>query len=348
MTVSPCDPRALKAASGILALTQGDPSGIGPEIALKCWIARDRLATPFFLLANPDHIARVAKSLGFAAPLAVVSPSEAIAVFHRALPVVPLANPVRGAFGASDAYDAPATLESIERAVGYVRSGQASAVVTNPIAKEPLYRAGFKHPGHTEWLGELAERDWNRGPLRPVMLLWSPLLAVVPVTIHVSLAQAIATLTTDAIVETARITAADLRSKFGVAAPRLAIAGLNPHAGEAGTMGREDIEIVAPAVAQLQAEGIDARGPLPPDTMFHAAARAKYDAAICMYHDQALIPIKTIAFDTGVNCSLGLPFARTSPDHGTAFDIAGKGVADPASLMAALDLAARLGARHSA
>ncbi len=327
---------------GVLAMTQGDPAGVGPELALKCWLARDQLPSPFFLLADPAHIRRVAAALGLEAPIEVCEPGDAATVFARALPVVPLASPVVGAAGASDPRDAPATLESIERAVGYARAGEASAVVTNPIAKEALYRAGFCHPGHTEWLGELAEHGWNTGPLRPTMLLWSPGLAVAPVTVHVSLARAIATLSTRAIVETSRVVATDLRAKFGVANPRLAIAGLNPHAGEAGSMGREDIEIVAPAVEQLRAEGVDARGPLPPDTMFHAAARARYDAAICMYHDQALIPIKTIAFDSAVNCTLGLPFARTSPDHGTAFDIAGKGVADPASLMAALRLASRL------
>ena len=331
-----------------LAVTQGDPSGIGPEIAIKAWLARDANTPPWFLLADPQHIARTASSLGLAAPIAQVEPDQTAATFATALPVVPLKAEVVGAPGKPDPCDAPSTLESIERAVGFVRAGEASAVVTNPIAKEPLYRAGFHHPGHTEWLGELAERDWSTGPLLPVMLLWSPMLAVVPVTIHVSLARAIATLTTDAIVETARVVAHDMRAKFGVAAPRLAIAGLNPHAGEAGTMGREDIEIVAPAVARLRAEGVDAFGPLPPDTMFHAAARARYDVAICMYHDQALIPIKTLAFDTGVNCTLGLPFVRTSPDHGTAFDIAGKGVADPASLKAALELAARLAARTTA
>jgi len=328
--------------SAALAMTQGDPSGIGPEIALKCWLARNASSAPFFLLADPAHIARVARSLDIAAPIKTCDPTEAPVVFGAALPVVPLANTVSGQPGKTEPGDAVATLESIERAVAYVRSGEAAAVVTNPIAKEPLYKAGFKHPGHTEWLGELAERGWNTGALRPVMLLWSPTLSVVPVTIHVSLSRAIATLTTDAIVETARIVAADFRAKFGVSNPRLAVAGLNPHAGEGGAMGREDIEIVAPAVARLQAEGIDAFGPMPPDTMFHAAARARYDAAICMYHDQALIPIKTVAFDSAVNCTLGLPFVRTSPDHGTAFDIAGKGVADPSSLMAALDLAARL------
>ncbi len=325
-----------------LAVTQGDPSGIGPEIAIKAWLARDANTPPWFLLADPQHIARTASSLGLAAPIAQVEPDQTAATFATALPVVPLKAEVVGASGKPDPCDAPSTLESIERGVMLVRSGQASALVTNPIAKDVLYKAGFGHPGHTEWLGELAERAWNTGPLRPVMLIWSESLAVVPVTIHLSLTRAIAELTTQAIVETARITALDYRSRFGVASPRLAIAGLNPHAGENGTMGREDIEIVAPAVTQLRAEGIDARGPLPPDTMFHAAARARYDVAICMYHDQALIPVKTLAFDSGVNTTLGLPFVRTSPDHGTAFDIAGKGVAHEASLIAAIRLAARL------
>jgi 4-hydroxythreonine-4-phosphate dehydrogenase len=267
---------------------------------------------------------------------------QASEAFATALPVVPLKAKVIGAPGRPDPQDAPATLESIERGVMLVRHGEASGLVTNPIAKDVLYKAGFHHPGHTEWLGELAQREWKTGPLRPVMLIWSELLAVVPVTIHLALTRAIAELTTQAIVETARITAHDYRTRFGIAAPRLAIAGLNPHAGENGTMGREDIEIVAPAVAQLQAEGVDARGPLPPDTMFHAAARARYDVAICMYHDQGLIPAKTLAFDSGVNTTLGLPFIRTSPDHGTAFDIAGEGVAQESSLIAAIALAARL------
>jgi 4-hydroxythreonine-4-phosphate dehydrogenase len=203
-----------------------------------------------------------------------------------------------------------------------------------------LYRAGFKHPGHTEYLAELAATD-GKAP-QPVMMLWSPALAVVPVTIHLSLREAIAQLSTDLIVSTAQIVAASLKSRFGVARPRLALSGLNPHAGEDGSLGSEDKAIVAPAVEILRAEGIDARGPLPADTMFHEAARKTYDCAICMYHDQALIPIKTIAFDEGVNVTLGLPFIRTSPDHGTAFDIAGTGRANPASLIAALRLAARM------
>ena len=332
----------------VLALTQGDPSGIGPEIACKAWMQRANGVAPFFLLGDPDHLRLHARDLGLTIAIESVEPHEAAEAFATALPVVTLKAKVHGGPGVPDARDAATTLESIERAVGYIRAGAAAAVVTNPIAKEVLYRAGFRHPGHTEWLGELAERNWNTGPLLPVMLLWSPQLAVAPVTIHVSLARAITELTTEKIVAVARVTAHDLRSKFGIAAPRLAVAGLNPHAGEAGTMGREDIEIVAPAVAALRAQGIDARGPLPPDTMFHAAARQRYDAAICMYHDQALIPIKTLAFDSAVNTTLGLPFVRTSPDHGTAFDIAGKGVADPASLIAALQLAGRLGAREAA
>jgi len=205
-----------------------------------------------------------------------------------------------------------------------------------------LYRAGFRHPGHTEFLAELAADD---GPApQPVMMLWSPALAVVPVTIHLSLREALAQLSTELIVTTARIAVADLRAHFGLAHPRLAISGLNPHAGEDGSLGSEDIDIVAPAVEALRKAGIDARGPLPADTMFHAAARNSYDCAICMYHDQALIPIKTIAFDDAVNVTLGLPFIRTSPDHGTAFDIAGTGKANPSSLAAALRLAARMAA----
>jgi 4-hydroxythreonine-4-phosphate dehydrogenase len=338
----------MTAFSAPLAVTQGDPSGIGPEIALKAWLARDAGTPPWLLLADPEHMARTAAALGLDVPLAQVTPAQAAKAFATALPIAPLKASVIGVPGLPNPQDAPATLEAIERGVLMVRSGEASALVTNPIAKDVLYKAGFHHPGHTEWLGELAEREWGTGPLRPVMLIWSDLLAVVPVTIHLSLIRAIAELTTQSIVETVRITAHDYRSRFGMAAPRLAIAGLNPHAGENGTMGREDIEIIAPAVAQLQAEGIDARGPLPPDTMFHAAARARYDVAICMYHDQGLIPAKTLAFDSGVNTTLGLPFVRTSPDHGTAFDIAGKGVANEASLMAAIKLAARLAASSAA
>ncbi len=327
-----------------LIVTQGDPSGIGPEVTLKAWRARKSQTQPFFVLGDAALFERQAAALKLDVPIARVSPQDAAQAFPSALPVVDLGFPVKGIAGKPDAADAPATIAAIERGVRMVKQGEASAIVTNPIAKDVLYKAGFTHPGHTEFLGELGEALWST-PVLPVMMLWSPQLAVVPVTIHVSLQRAIKDLTTELIVKTARIVAEDMQRKFAIAKPRLAIAGLNPHAGENGTMGREDLDVVAPAVAQLQAEGIDARGPLPPDTMFHAAARAQYDAALCMYHDQALIPIKTLAFDSAVNLTLGLPFIRTSPDHGTAFDIAGKGIADEASLIAALDLASLLVSR---
>jgi 4-hydroxythreonine-4-phosphate dehydrogenase len=327
-----------------LIVTQGDPSGIGPEVTLKAWRARQSHTHPFFVLGDAALFERQAAALKLDVPIARVSPQNVAKAFANALPVVDLGFPVKGVAGQADPADAPATIASIERGVRMVKQGEASAIVTNPIAKEVLYKAGFTHPGHTEFLGEIGEALWGT-PVLPVMMLWSPQLAVVPVTIHVSLQRAIKELTTELIVKTARIVAHDMQRKFAIAKPRLALAGLNPHAGENGTMGREDLEIVVPAVAQLQAEGIDARGPLPPDTMFHAAARAKYDAALCMYHDQALIPIKTLAFDSAVNLTLGLPFIRTSPDHGTAFDIAGQGIADEASLIAALDLASLLVSR---
>jgi 4-hydroxythreonine-4-phosphate dehydrogenase len=213
-------------------------------------------------------------------------------------------------------------------------------LVTNPIAKATLYEAGFKHPGHTEYLGALAE-VWG-APAFPVMMIWSETLAVVPVTIHIPLADVARVLTADLIIRTGRIVDRDLRARFRVTRPRLAVAGLNPHAGEGGAMGREEITIIRPAIEALRAQGIDVVGPLPADTMFHPKARARYDVALTMYHDQGLIPVKTLAFDEGVNVTLGLPFVRTSPDHGTAFDIAGKGLANPASLIAALKLADRL------
>ncbi len=329
-----------------IALSQGDPSGIGPELALKAWLARKNDTHPYFVLGDAALFERSAQALGLAVPVARITPAEATKTFASALPIVDLGFPVKGVPGKPDAADAPATIAAIERGVRLVKEGHASAIVTNPIAKEVLYGAGFTHPGHTEYLGELGAALWGADDF-PVMMLWSSQLAVVPVTIHVSLQRAINELTTDLVVKTARIVHADMQRKFAVMKPRIAIAGLNPHAGENGTMGREDLDIVAPAVAQLRAEGIDARGPLPPDTMFHAAARAKYDAALCMYHDQALIPIKTLAFDSAVNLTLGLPFIRTSPDHGTAFDIAGKGLANEASLIAALELASLLVERTS-
>jgi len=324
-----------------LALTLGEPAGIGPDITIKAWLRRHELKLPpFYLLGDSDLLDKRARALDVEVRLAEVTAQEAIAAFADALPVVSTGAPATAAPGRPDGNSANAAITSIRQAVGDVIAGRASAVVTNPIAKSVLYSAGFNHPGHTEFLAELAGSG-GRAP-QPVMMLWSPALAVVPVTIHLALREAIANLTTEQIVSTSRIVAQSLRARFGIAQPRLAISGLNPHAGEDGSLGTEDQTIVAPAVQALRDEGIDARGPLPADTMFHAAARATYDCAICMYHDQALIPIKTLAFDDAVNVTLGLPFIRTSPDHGTAFDIAGTGRASPASLIAALRLAERM------
>ncbi len=322
-----------------LAMTMGDPAGIGPELALAAW--RDRTpGAPFVVFAAPGILAAAAKRAGLRAPIIETDPAGAQAAFSNGLPVVPLKNAVEDTPGHPSAANAAATIEAIERAVDAVHQGQARAVVTNPIAKATLYQAGFKYPGHTEHLGALAEA-WG-APAFPVMMIWSETLAVVPVTIHIPLADVARAVTAELIIKTARIVDRDLRARFGVTRPRLAVAGLNPHAGEGGAMGREEIMIIGPAIEALRAEGIDIVGPLPADTMFHSRARARYDVALTMYHDQGLIPVKTLAFDEGVNVTLGLPFVRTSPDHGTAFDIAGKGVANPASLIAALKLADRL------
>jgi len=325
-----------------LALTMGDPSGIGPEIALKSFAARKAQALPpFFALGDPELYRRVASALALEVAVEETTPREANAAFAAAFPVVPLGLSVRGEPGKSDRADAAATISSIERAVECVAKGEARGVVTAPIAKSALYAAGFTFPGHTEFLGALTKRFFDV-EARPVMMLYAEELAVVPITIHVALKDAPQLLTRELVVETGRVVAQDFARRFGVACPRLAFAGLNPHAGEDGAMGREEIDVIAPAVAQLQAEGIDAQGPFPADTLFHARARQSYDVALCPTHDQALIPIKTLAFERGVNVTLGLPFIRTSPDHGTAFDIAGMGVADPTSLIEAIRLAGRL------
>jgi 4-hydroxythreonine-4-phosphate dehydrogenase len=325
-----------------LALTLGEPAGIGPDLALALWRRRAELAVPaFYLAADPQFLRRRAARLGLDVPIATIAPRSAAATFPTALPVVEIDAAVSAEPGRPDRSSAPAAVASIRRATADVMAGAAAAVVTNPVAKNVLYNWGFAEPGHTEFLARLVAEATGR-TLRPVMMLWSPELAVVPVTIHLPLREIFAQLTSELIVDTGRIVARDLAARFGLARPRLAIAGLNPHAGEEGTLGEEDRAIVAPAVAALVAEGIAARGPLPADSLFHEQARASYDVALCMYHDQALIPIKTLAFDHAVNVTLGLPFVRTSPDHGTAFDIAGTGRADPTSLLAALRLAARL------
>lgn len=325
-----------------LLLTQGDPAGIGPELALRAWMLREeRALPPFAVLSDPAFLERVAQSQGWDVPVMAVETAQIPDTFSKALPVLPLSVSVSAQPGQPDAGAAASVIESIERAVDLVHQGSASALVTNPIAKHVLYEAGFRHPGHTEFLAALASNGRDE-TYHPVMMLWSEQLAVVPVTVHIPLADVPSALTTDLIVLTGRIVARELRERFGIAHPRLALAGLNPHAGENGAMGTEDASIIVPAIHALRAEGIEAAGPLPADTMFHARARSRYDAALAMYHDQALIPIKTIAFDEAVNVTLGLPFVRTSPDHGTAFDIAGKGIARPDSLIAAIKLAARL------
>jgi 4-hydroxythreonine-4-phosphate dehydrogenase len=325
-----------------LAVTSGEPAGIGPDITLAAWLRRRDLNLPaFYILADPQCLEQRAKRLGLDVPVEVVTPANAAAAFARALPVVALGFPATASPGKPDATSAPAAIASIDRAVADVLSGTAAAVVTNPVAKSVLYKGGFAEPGHTEYLAKLSFQQTGN-PAWPVMMLWSPEVAVVPVTIHVPFQEVPQRLTRDLIFETGRVVARDLIDRFGIVQPRLAVAGLNPHAGEEGTMGKEDATVVRPAIERLIADGIDARGPLPADTMFHEAARKTYDAALCMYHDQALIPIKTLAFDHAVNVTLGLPFVRTSPDHGTAFDIAGTGKANPSSLVAALKLAARL------
>jgi 4-hydroxythreonine-4-phosphate dehydrogenase len=325
-----------------LALTLGEPAGIGPDLALTIWQRRAELdIPPFYILGEPDFLGRRAVELGLRIPIERASATTAAAVFPSALPVAPLGVSISAKPGKPDLSSAPAAIAAIRRAVADVMAGLAGAVVTNPVAKNVLYNSGFAEPGHTEFFARLVQESSGK-EVRPVMMLWSPELAVVPVTIHLPLREIFKHLSVELVVETGRIVARDLRNRFGLPQPRLAIAGLNPHAGEAGTLGDEDRGVVAPAVAALVAEGIEARGPVPADSMFHEAARGSYDAALCMYHDQALIPIKTLAFDHAVNVTLGLPFVRTSPDHGTAFDIAGTGAADPTSLIAALRLAARL------
>ncbi len=318
----------------MLALTMGDPAGIGGELTVSAWRALRHGGPAFAAIDDPARLS---------GPVcAVETLAEAATVFPDALPVLPQPLAAAAVPGRPNGANAAATIASIERAVRLAQAGEAAAVVTNPISKAVLYAAGFPHPGHTEFLGALT------GCAHPVMMLANDFLRVVPVTVHVSLRAALDSLTTAAIVATARITAAALHRQFGIAPPRLAVAGLNPHAGEGGAMGNEEAALIAPAVAALRDEGIAVTGPHPPDTMFTPAARAGYDAAICMYHDQALIPLKTLDMASGVNVTLGLPIIRTSPDHGTAFDIAGQGRADPASLIAALRLAATLAERRNA
>ena len=323
-----------------LALTMGDPAGIGPEIALKAWNAlRTRDTARFAVIGDPEALARSAHALGFQKPRTIETLRDAVRRFADRLPVLPVER--------AGTDPGQATVSAIERAVAAALAGEAGGVVTNPVSKAALYAAGFGFPGHTEYIDHLSRSAEASGPRGPVMMLAAPELRTALVTIHLPLRDAIAAITIERIDHVARVVHHALKRDFNVADPRLAVAGLNPHAGEGGALGREETEIVAPAIEALNADGIAATGPHPPDTMFHAEARAKYDAAICLYHDQGLIPVKTLNFHGGVNATLGLPIVRTSPDHGVAYDIAGKGIARADSLIAAIRLAGEM-AHHRA
>ncbi len=328
-----------------LALTMGEPAGIGGELTLQAWLRRQSDSIPpFVVLDDPQRLSALAQRLDWTVPLQVVkTPGEAVACFADALPILPLSlsHPVTP--GQPDSANAAVVAESIARAVRLTQEGQTAAVVTNPIHKKVMADGGFRWPGHTEYLAHLTGHDGDE-----VMMLACPALRVVPITVHLALKQAIAQLTSERIITVARITAAALRRDFGLAQPRLALAGLNPHAGEDGAMGDEEKTIMAPAIAALRAEGITISDPLPADTLFHAEARTQYDVALCAYHDQALIPLKTLDFHSGVNITLGLPIVRTSPDHGTAFALAGTGTANPDSLIHSLRLADTLSRNRSA
>jgi len=313
----------------------GEPAGIGGELTIKTWALHRHDMDPFFVLDDPARLRQIAKSLGQQVDIAEINdPNQAASTFADRLPVIPLSRTVNALPGSPSVDTASSVLESIERAVEYTLKGQAKALITNPIQKETLYDAGFIFPGHTEYLADLVG-----GGMQPVMMLASPTLRVVPLTVHVPLRTALDQLTTAAIVEQGQLVLAALKRDFAIEAPRLAVAGLNPHAGEGGKLGSEDMNVIAPAIAILQKTCKDVFGPVPPDALFTPRALNGYDAALCMYHDQALIPIKALDFDRAVNVTLGLPIVRTSPDHGTALDIAGKGIADPSSLICAIKMA---------
>ena len=326
-----------------IALTMGEPAGIGGEITLKAWAQRAELGLPaFFAIDDPKRLERISQTFNWPIEITRISaPQDATEAFSRGLPVLEHALPGSKTPGQPDPKNAKSVIAAIDAAVSYVQSGAASAVVTNPIHKHTLYKAGFDYPGHTEYLAALA------GDYRPVMMLACDELRTVPVTVHQSLQDAIKSLNTEDIVQVSKITAQALQSDFSITRPHLMIAALNPHGGENGAMGHEEQDIIVPAVNQLKADGYSVTGPAPADTLFHARARETYDAVICMYHDQALIPLKTIDFAGGVNITMGLPFVRTSPDHGTAFEIAGLGVADETSLVQALKAAAGIAQRRA-
>ncbi len=319
-----------------LALTLGDPAGIGPEIIAKAWAQLRHTGPAFLVIGDRQALRNAAPDI---AVTAVASTGQAAEVFPHALPVLDLPLGAAVVPGHPSPAAAKSVIAWIETAVALALSGQVRGLVTAPIAKAPLYEAGFAFPGHTEFLGELTKAAPYDGARGPVMMLAAPGLRTTLVTVHEPLAKVAAALTRDKVFQAGLITAQALRRDLGIATPRLAVAGLNPHAGEGGTIGREETDIIGPAIADLRALGLEVLGPVPADSLFHEAARARYDAALCMYHDQALIPVKMLDFWAGVNVTLGLPIVRTSPDHGTAFDIAGQGLARPDSLVAALQMA---------
>ena len=324
----------------------GEPGGVGAEILLKAWRAVRKTGCPapaFFAVDSPSRLSAAG------APIATITnPDEAVGAFGDAIPVFDHGHSVPYAPGAVDPSTAVAVIASIDRAVAFALEGKAGGVVTPPIQKAALQSAGFEFPGHTEYLAHLTKNRPMAGRIRgPLMMLAGPELRTVPVTIHLSVRDAINALSEEAIVRAGRLCHEALRLDFGIASPRIAVSGLNPHAGENGAMGDEDEAIIRPAVERLRGNGVAANGPLPADTLFHERARKGYDAAICMLHDQALIPVKTLDFHRTVNATLGLPIVRTSPDHGTALDIAGKGVADPTSMIEAISLAWKLAAQRA-
>lgn len=324
-----------------IAISLGDPAGIGPEVIAKCWDHRQRFElTPFAAIGDMRSLAAV-----WDGPIETIEdPRDADSAFDYGLPLIQLSSAEEAVIpGHPTVAGAHCSLDSLELAVGLTRAGTASAVVTGPVSKEQLYAIGFVHPGQTEFIAERC----GVSHINVAMMLAGPTLRTVPVTTHVPLARVAEQLSSALIESRGRSTLRGLQRNFGIERPRLAVAGFNPHAGEGGALGREEIDIVAPAIAALRAEGWHVSGPHPADSMFHESARARYDAALCMYHDQALVPLKALHFDEGVNITLGLPIVRTSPDHGTAFDIAGQDKADPRAMAAAIRMAAQCAAHRS-
>lgn len=323
-----------------LVVSLGDPAGVGPEVIAKAWLARKQAGLPpFFAVGDRGAITAV-----WNGPVRlIVDPAEATACFDEALPLLAVDHAGEITPGVPTLSGAHSALHALEMATGLARSGTASALVTGPVSKAQLYAVGFTHPGQTEFVAERCGVSGNNC----AMMLVGPDLRTVPVTTHVALADVPALLTPELLMARIRVTERGLARNFGIERPRIAVAGLNPHAGEGGALGREEIEIIAPALEQLRSEGLDIIGPLAADTMFHPRARATYDAAVCLYHDQALIPLKTLYFDEGVNMTLGLPIVRTAPDHGTAFEIAGTDTAEPGAMIAAIRVAAQCAAIRS-